>query len=677
MKIKGDELLTLVLEVILSLPEWKQFKEAVSIAFRSSALRECRELTSEIVNELSRNDAPSISPRLSSPRPSSTSEFDTLIHQIILEFVGNDIRSVWNDDNDFKPETLVPPSLIPTFGNPFKARVRDRLLKLTHDLLSQYSKSSLYYELKSAAEKNLLKVMESGSIEEIYNNKVENANVDHDSVIADESKAREATCDVETDQVQSQAKYIQIGEALSILVRKQRLVNLLVTLPRHYESPSDIDEPVQKTLSTSTSLSSLSTSSLSITPSDDTSASDILSNYNPASVSELCKRLAGSLLSSSLRQELFAFLFLHRLPSDPPSSLLLVRELSRLSTAKKIPLWSEDDVPPENPTPPPLSEKKVMEDLNGKVVSVPTPPLHHRLTNLPSSLSTSAPSKLTLSDLIRVSVKRHIQLLFPLSLSKAAQTSSSSSSLSSSSLSTSSFHTLEKRAAVLIQAAYILMGIMSDRIVCVSLFLLNIYPTEAPNSEKFLQILRRIVADCLPSEQLHRDYSLSSTANQTFDLLQQVDSVLHAQLFNLFNAKLLPPQQSASEGTNGSEANSSNNDAKDQVSSGTSGPGNESKKDSSTLPPSLLLLKGWFETGFLGYIPEHAALFVWDQLILRGSRPETFQRLLPQISCALLVLLRDKFLESKEWVEGETLLRGWGQRLPTKSIVEALKKLDK
>jgi hypothetical protein len=113
------------------------------------------------------------------------------------------------------------------------------------------------------------------------------------------------------------------------------------------------------------------------------------------------------------------------------------------------------------------------------------------------------------------------------------------------------------------------------------------------------------------------------------------------------------------------------------VGSDFSGSSSDAKKDSpANLPPSLLLLKGWFETGFLGYIPENAALFIWDQLILRGSRPESFQRLLPQVACALVVLLRNKFLDAKEWIDGDTLFRQWTQNIPTKKIVEALKGLQ-
>ena len=45
-----------------------------------------------------------------------------------------------------------------------------------------------------------------------------------------------------------------------------------------------------------------------------------------------------------------------------------------------------------------------------------------------------------------------------------------------------------------------------------------------------------------------------------------------------------------------------------------------------------------------GWVPEHTALFLWDQLALEGARPNTFRELLPVLCFCLLEVLREALL---------------------------------
>lgn len=64
------------------------------------------------------------------------------------------------------------------------------------------------------------------------------------------------------------------------------------------------------------------------------------------------------------------------------------------------------------------------------------------------------------------------------------------------------------------------------------------------------------------------------------------------------------------------------------------------------LPLGMALVKGWLETGFLGWLPEFGVIFIWDQLALLGGTPSQNQRFVARLCAQLLKLLRDPLLES-------------------------------
>jgi hypothetical protein len=144
-----------------------------------------------------------------------------------------------------------------------------------------------------------------------------------------------------------------------------------------------------------------------------------------------------------------------------------------------------------------------------------------------------------------------------------------------------------------------------------------------------LRLMKRIVSECLPSEHLNKSYSIASTADNAWILLQQKDRELYD---HLQNSDILIESSSSSS----SSSSTSTTDA----------------------PRSLQLLSCWLETCFIGYIKEHAALFIWDQLALLGGTPDIYHSYLPQICCLLLQLIRDDLLKTPTDLKKQLLISG-------------------
>lgn len=218
--------------------------------------------------------------------------------------------------------------------------------------------------------------------------------------------------------------------------------------------------------------------------------------------------------------------------------------------------------------------------------------------------------------------------------------------------------TLAKRSEILVHAAYILTNDFSERTVMVAILLMRVLPNDPPVSEKVLKIYLRISSECLPSEHLHKEYSTASVAHDTWQLLMQRDAALYEFLQN--TARVSPAVIDT-------EAAQAETEVETEASS------TGSKTD---IPQSLLCLKGWLEAGFLGWVPEHTALFLWDQLVLEGARPETFRELLPVLCFCLLELMRESLLATnpKEVPIVESIQRA-GRSLKSTRCIEVLKKV--
>lgn len=198
--------------------------------------------------------------------------------------------------------------------------------------------------------------------------------------------------------------------------------------------------------------------------------------------------------------------------------------------------------------------------------------------------------------------------------------------------------TLAKRSEILVHAAYILTNIFSERMVMISILLMRVFPNDAPVSEKVLKMLTRITTECMPSELLHKEYSTASVAHDAWLLLQQRDTQLYEFLQNTCRIE----------------------------------PADDGK---SPIPQSLLCLKGWLECGFLGWVPEYTAVFLWDQLVLEGARPETFQELLPFLCFCMLECMRESLLANPKEVSIIDCIRRSGRELKSKQCIQVLKRV--
>lgn len=189
---------------------------------------------------------------------------------------------------------------------------------------------------------------------------------------------------------------------------------------------------------------------------------------------------------------------------------------------------------------------------------------------------------------------------------------------------------LAKRVSLLVQSGYVYTGIVNDRMVFVSLLLMWNYPKEPPTSEKMVRMLSRILNDCLPSDNFRREYNLATITIQSWRLLQSNDPKLCEHLEKVF------------------AASSTNQNT----------------------PVSVYYLKGWLDTGFIGWVSEYVALYIWDQLALIGGKPSSFRDHLPYICYKLLSLLRKEILAASTDVLD--VIKATGKRLPLDVVAKEL-----
>jgi len=243
-----------------------------------------------------------------------------------------------------------------------------------------------------------------------------------------------------------------------------------------------------------------------------------------------------------------------------------------------------------------------------------------------------------------------------------------SASASSSPETTSMMATIARRSELLVHAAYILTGVFSERTVAISILLLRALPNDSPVSEKILRIFRRIITECLPSEQLHKGFSIANVAKDAWKRLLIEDPELHNFLQNGTVHALTPPDSSAESGSGGG------GEEGEEVAANATDPPVPASPSRQDIPKSLTLLKGWLETGFVGWVPEHTAILLWDQLALNGSRSEQCQALFPILCCVLLISMRKELLAAPAHESLLEALKRCGRSLKTKDVFKILAK---
>lgn len=88
------------------------------------------------------------------------------------------------------------------------------------------------------------------------------------------------------------------------------------------------------------------------------------------------------------------------------------------------------------------------------------------------------------------------------------------------------------------------------------------------------------------------------------------------------------------------------------------------KKIKKEMPLGMALVKGWLDTGFLGWLPEFGVIFIWDQLALLGGTSTQNQRFVVRLCVQLLKLMRDALLGATN--SFASVLRKCGKTLRSK-----------
>ena len=255
-----------------------------------------------------------------------------------------------------------------------------------------------------------------------------------------------------------------------------------------------------------------------------------------------------------------------------------------------------------------------------------------------------------------------------------------------------------KRVEHLVFAAYILYGTLTQRSVAVATLLLKLFPEESPISEKILRMLQRINDECLPSEHFNRKYSNAAITQNVWNALSEVDSELFFHLQNYTHTEdtevVNEPKTDFTQSLR-LKGRMSRKSVIEFVAQERSKESARSQKmpailskdhintdillkttNSPTYPKSFVLLRGWFEQGFFGWLPEAAVNFLWDQMLLsssdtKGGLSTQFERILSGAALVVLRLLRTELMNTK--VDMVETLRKAGNNLRTRILVEAFR----
>jgi len=385
---------------------------------------------------------------------------------------------------------------------------------------------------------------------------------------------------------------------------------------------------------------------------------DTLERSDQEKLNNLCLNLRGALLSSTMRSDLWGYCYLTRQPYEAPNpkGLSLVRELPRLTQDKGFDVSSTRGL-----------ERSSMFSMISNAVDAGI------AAALPLSVS-------TLRDAVHKDISRPNSAQ-PSWLKRSDEQREK----------TKLGH-LASRVRFMVHALYALNDEFNSRVVMVAILLLWNFPNEPPTGEKILRIYQRIALECLPSEQLQHEYSLATVAYdawalllvrdpelahflQNYDVYRHSRDLKRAQREALKNADSVGMISSDDESDSKSDKSKKNKQINPPQGKGSNVGLSKTTMDPNAMevPRSFLLLRGWLEDGFLGWLGEYTVLYIWDQLMLFGAHPAVFKEILPVFSCILLRAMRVSLLSlpvGKDLIES---LRTFGRQLRTRNIVEALR----
>jgi hypothetical protein len=474
-----------------------------------------------------------------------------------------------------------------------------------------------------------------------------------------------------------------LGDALSCILREEDVLVRLLATPLTPESSYDprkfdnVDDMHYK-------FGGGAHAGMTAEEQGEVAVDDVLARFEPDMMNKLCLLLRGTVLSKSLRVDVWEYKYLSRLPSEAPNAAgaSAVRELARISAEKGYDVSSSRGL-----------ERSKMSDA---IISA-----------VDHAISTALP--------VLSSNDNNSELSRPNSTYHNTRNISGNNSIGSgnnkvSNTSSNELTQLAARARILVHAVFALNDDFGSRSVLICVLLTWAFPTEPPTSEKMLRIYQRITYECLPSEQLHHEFSLATVAHNAWALLLERDPELARFLQNykvkdtmmtvdkithndpLSNDVSNPESKSTSRPNSQGNGMEDDNDVnseftntdgsiRDKADNNNDNPTLDEKEskendnlETTNVPRSLLLLRGWLRDGFLGWVGGHTAIFLWDQLTLFDASPNNYKTMLPIFCCILLRAMRKPLMALPE---GQNLLKAMntnGRILRTKLIIEAIRR---
>ena len=416
---------------------------------------------------------------------------------------------------------------------------------------------------------------------------------------------------------------------------------------------------------------------------------NIVARFNKETVDDMCLHLRGSFLSDSLRSELWAFRYLTRNSAEPPNTKNATpgRDYRRLAKEKGVDLARVHSSGVVS-----SSSTRSRSSGSSSMLQMANQSAMHALisesvwTCLQLAVSTSVNIAARKAQAVAANCERGDGAALrqddhAVSPTDAAQKKEAKGSLGGpqtfgAASEPAGIRALARRVELLVFAGYILNDDMSNRSINVAIMLLRAFPQEPPTSEKMLRMYQRILTECMPSEQLHKDYSLASVAHVAWGLLLQRDpSLLHfLQNYEINVNGEMNGDVDDDEGDDfGEEDGMVVERRKTHHPKRLERDASTSSNAAVEIPRSLLLLQGWLEDGFIGKVPEYAALYIWDQLTLFGACPTDFRKMLPVLCCIILQALREPIMALPKNLDLVAALHELGMDLRTRDLVELIR----
>lgn len=576
---------------------------------------------------------------------------------LFLEVIGPEFRDLWGGPalEKYKPELLREPYI--------SEDKRDELLETLNVIYLAYIEELMADDSELTFQKNAFFIETKAHYQTLLKYK-EDRHKGNRSVIRED-----------------------LGSALTAIMRNEDLLVRLLSSPLTPESSynrrvSDTADAQQYGLGGMKTQEDL----------EEEEVRSIVDKFNKQTVDDMCLHLRGCFLSDSLRTELWAYRFLTRSSIEPPNTKNATpgRDYRRLAKEKGLDVH--------------VMQQTEIEDNQGGASSI--------WNSRDRNLGLRRKQEMSMHTLISESVWTSMQSAMATSVNIAARkayaanpwdkdnkgedkqpTSESNSTLSTPkpnpnpklgmgttfgpASDVASIGALARRVGLLVHAGYILNDEINSRSINVAIMILRAFPSDPPTCEKILRMYQRILTECMPSEQLHKDYSLASVAHTAWGLLLERDPTLLHFLQNYdinfdddqYDAGL--GQDDEGEEEEGDRLPTKRNHKPDTRI--TRDASNSSNNAAMEIPRSLLLLKGWLEDGFIGKVPEYAALYIWDQLMLFGACPTDFRRMLPVLCCIVLQALREPIMALPKNLDLVMALHELGMDLRTRDIVELIR----